>query len=165
VDKRLLSDWIAIIAIDIGAIGTTVWKYRIGDISPRLGLISGIIAVVGLSFIYLFGVGVRNRRLGLSTPGSLMLGGVGCGLLSCSGIWLMLGNEMSANDIMVTALSSKPISEIRPEEKALVVQFFRREIERDREYKQRILQRKSPEFPIFSNASFANPTIMQGEVE
>ena len=96
---RQLNDWILIVAINVGVLATAVWNYRNCGCTPRGGLVSGILSSVVLVAVLLLTIRVRNHRLGLPTPISLLIGAVVCSLLSCCGLWLMLGNEMSENDI------------------------------------------------------------------
>jgi hypothetical protein len=163
--KWQLFDWILLGLVCYWALDTPISGYRSGLWSPRVGLVSGFLTLAVGGTIALLTIRSRHHRLGLPTPRSLLIGAIAGGVLSAGGLWLMLGNEMSEKDLMMTALSSKPISEIQPEEKALVVQFLRKEIARDRDYKQIALQTKPPEFPLFSNGSFGNEAIMQREVD
>ncbi len=163
-DKRLRNDWILVVALNIGAFGTAVWKYRNGECAPHVALASGVLASVALTAVLLLTVRVRNRRMGRVTPRSFVIGSLVCSAITVNGLWLTLGNEMTGKDFMMTALSSKPISEIRPEEKALAVQFLRKWLKRNADYEQTLSQMKPLEPPIFSNRSFSSLTIMQQEL-
>ena len=164
-NKRLLNDWIAIAGVGILAVATPVWKYRAGDCAPRVALVSGLLSLSVIDAVLLLTIRARNRRRGLPLPRSLPMGAVVVGMLSAGGLWLMLGNEMSEKDLTMAALSSRPISEIRPEEKALVVQLLRKELKRNRDYQQMVSQIKPLDPPPFSNESFRSLTTMQQEVD
>ena len=164
-NRRLLNDWILIAGVGISALATPVWKYRAGDCTPRVALVSGLLTLLVLDATVLLTIRARNRRRGLPTARSLLIGAVVVGMLSAGGLWLMLGNEMSEKDLMMTTLSSKPIAEIRPGEKALVVQLFRKEFKRNRDYQQMVSQIKPLDPPLFSNASFRSLTTMQREID
>ena len=163
--KKWLFDWSLVALVSYWALDTPVSGYRSGLWSPRCDLVSGFLTlVVGGAIVFLV-IRSRYRDLGLPVPRSLLIGAVASGVLSAGGLWLMLGNEMSEKDFMMTALSSKPISEIQPEYKALVVELFRKELKRDRDYQQKSSQLKPLNPPLFSNESFRSLPIMQGEVE
>jgi hypothetical protein len=164
-NKRLLHDWIAIAGMAIVAFAVPVWKYRAGDCSPRVALVSGLLSLLVVYAVLLLTIRVRNRRLGLPSPRSLLIGAIFAGMLAAGGLWVTLANEMGEKDLMMTALSSKPISEIRPEEKALVVQLLRKELKRNRDYEHTVSQIKPLNPPLFSNESFRSVTTMQQEID
>ena len=164
-NKRLHYDWIAIAGMAVVASTVPVWKYRAGDCTPRVALVSGLFSLLVSYAVLLFAIRARNRRLGLPSQRSLLIGAVFAGMLAAGGLWLMLANEMGEKDLMMTALSSKPISEIRPEEKALFVQLLRKELKRNRDYEQTVSQSKPLNPPLFSNESFRSLTTMQQQIE
>jgi hypothetical protein len=164
-NTRLLNDWILVVGMNIVVFFVSVWKYRIGDAAPRVALVSGLSSLLILDALVLLIIRARNRRAGLPLAWSLVVGAIIGGMLSASALWLALANEMSVNDLMSTAHSSKPISEIRPEIKALAVQLLRRELESDKTSERIISQTKPLDPPLFSNKSFRSQAVMQQEVD
>ncbi len=164
-NTRLLNDWILVVGMNIVIFFVPVWKYRIGDAAPRVALISGLSSLLFLDAAVLLIIRARNRRAGFPLAWSLVVGAIIGGMISASALWLVLANEMTENDLMMTALSSKPIGEIRPEVKALVVQLLRRELERNKAYERIVSQNKPLDPPLFSNASFRSLAVMQQEVD
>ncbi len=84
-NEQLLNEWIL-------AAGTSIMVllYQSGStgavtVTPRVGLMSGLLSLVVVNAVVLLTIRARNQRMGLSTPRSLVLGAVTASVLSAGG--------------------------------------------------------------------------------
>ena len=79
---------------------------------------------------------------------------------SCT-LWAVLHHGLGGNELMDEVISSKPISEIRRERKAILVQLLRARLQTGQEYEAVASQMKPISPPLYSDESFENEDVIR----
>lgn len=154
-------DWLVIVGVNLTATLWLFWQHYKGQTTAETTLIAAPIVLVVLNSVMLRGIRAKNRRQQLDTPTSLIVTAI---LLACAAtgsLWAAFHGGLGGNELMNEVVSSKPLTAIRPERKAILVQLLRTRLQNSRDYDVAVLQIKPTPPPLYSAQSFENDTVMQ----
>ena len=154
-------DWLIVIGTNLSAACWLFWHAR-GEISGETTLIATPIVFVILNAVVLRSIRGKNRRLQLTTPTSLVVTAITLALVASAGLWGDLHRDLDFSQaILDEAVSSEPISDIKPESRAILVQLLRKRLQNSREYNADA-SRFTPITPaLYSAESFENENVIQ----
>jgi len=154
-------DWLIVIGTNLTAACWLFWHAR-GEISGETTLIATPIVFVILNAVVLRSIRGKNRRLQLTTPTSLVVTAITLALVASAGLWGDLHRDLDFSQaILDEAVSSEPISDIKPESRAILVQLLRKRLQNSREYNADA-SRFTPITPaLYSAESFENENVIQ----
>jgi hypothetical protein len=138
------------------------WQHTRGDASAKTTLIATPIVFAILNAVMLKSIRAKNRRLQLTTPTSLVVTAILLAVLASGCFWAALHRDLDFSQaILDEAVSSKPISTIKPESRAILVQLLRTRLQNSREYNA-AASRLRPITPVlYSAESFENENVIQ----
>jgi hypothetical protein len=142
-----------------------VWERRAGEVGITAALISGMIALALANIAVIIGVRARNKRQGQPASRGLAFGAVVLAVVSACVMAIGVFSVPAHNEFVDLAFSNTPLSEIRPERKALVVELIRRRAANSREYEAVAAQVKPLSPPLYSPESFANEYAIRNTVD
>jgi hypothetical protein len=143
-----------------------LWNWYSGEVSSTTAILTAVISAAVVNAVLIFGLRFKQRRLGNSPSQRLP---ATAAILAVTAVLLtMLGVEAIPvrNDYLGLALSDRPLTEIQPEQKRLVVELIRRRAANSREYDQVLAEAKAhPISPaLYTPESFANVDAMHNTV-
>lgn len=138
------------------------WQHARGNATTKTILIATPIAFGIPNAATLLGIRAKNRRLQLTTPTSLVVTAIILAVVACGCFWAALHRGLdSTQSILDEAVSSKPISAIKPQSRAILVQLLRARLENSREYNADAARFKPIEPALYSAESFENENVIQ----
>lgn len=138
------------------------WQHARGDASARTTLIATPVAFAVLNIVMLLSIRAKNRRLQLTTPISLVITAIILAVVASGCCWAALHQALDFSQaILDEAVSSKPISDIKPERRAILVQLLRTRLQNSREYHAAASQFKPITPALYSAKSFENESVIQ----
>jgi hypothetical protein len=153
---RKSKNWLLLVCIDAAVPVTIAWKRHTEEASATVAIVSGLVALAVLNAVALMTIRARNKRQGQSLPRSLIIGAIGLILLAALLICLSAFAVPAHNDYLELALSDKPLEDIHPAQRALVVELVRRRLANSRANNQMLADTKPISPPLFSLDSFAS---------
>ncbi len=137
------------------------WHAR-GEMSGETTLKATPIVFVILNAVVLWSIRAKNRRLQLATPPRLVTAAIILGLLGSCCLWADLHRDLDfSHEILNEAVSSMPISAIKPESRAILVQLLRTRLQNSREQTAAASQLKPITPALYSAESFENDNVIQ----
>jgi len=110
----------------------------------------------------LFSIRAKNPRLQLTTPTSLVVTAITLAVVASGCFWTALHQDLDFSQaILDEAASSKPISTIKPESRAILVQLLRTRLQNSREYNAAASRFKPITPALYSAESFENENVIQ----
>jgi hypothetical protein len=138
------------------------WQHARGDASAKTTLIATPIVFAILNAVMLLSIRAKNRRLQLTTPTSLVVTAALLAVVASGCFWTALHPDLDfSHAILDEAVSSKPISRIKPESRAVLVQLVRTSLQNSREYNAAASQFKPITPALYSAESFGNENVIQ----
>jgi hypothetical protein len=154
-------DWIVVVGVNAVTAGSLFWQHARGEASAKATIIAAPIVFLLLNAVMLRSIRAKSHRLQLTLPKSLVIVAALLAIGGSASFWAALHNEWDDNELVNEVLSSKPIAAIRPERKAIVVQFYRTRLQNSRAYEAAAQGLKPIAPPLYSTASFANESVIQ----
>jgi len=154
-------DWLVVVGVNLTATGWFFWQHYRGQTTAETTLIAAPIVFVILNSVMLRGIRAKNRRQQLDTPTSQIVTAILLASAATGSMWAALHEDLGGKELMNEVVSSKPLSAIRPERKAILVQLLRTRLQNSRDYDAAVLQIKPTQPPVYSAQSFENDKVMQ----
>jgi hypothetical protein len=151
--------------INLAIPAVIAWKLHTGEASTTVALLSGLISLVVLNGVAVGMILSRRKRMGQDTSRGFLIGTAG--IIVISGLFTAAAVHTipERNDYVELALSNTPLDQIRPEQKALVVELIRRRAADSRDYEQLNAQIKAISPALYSPDSFASEDIIRRVLE
>ena len=138
------------------------WQHARRDASAKTTLIATPIVFAILNAVMLFSIRAKNPRLQLTTPTSLVVTAITLAVVASGCFWTALHQDLDFSQaILDEAASSKPISTIKPESRAILVQLLRTRLQNSREYNAAASRFKPITPALYSAESFENENVIQ----
>jgi uncharacterized membrane protein len=138
------------------------WQQARGDANAKIILIATPITLAFLNAVVLWSIRAKNRRLQLTTPASLVVAAIILAVVASGCFWVALHRDLDfSNEILDEAVSSKPISAIKPESRAILVQLLRTRLQNSREHNADASRFKPVTPALYSAESFENKHVIQ----
>lgn len=156
---RRWQDWIIVLCLNI-SLPAMLAYLRLTESTGSAILLVFICCLVLINAVVLLSVRARSRRRGEAMTPRLMVGTVALGILSVlatAGIALLMPAPI---DPVKLAYSSTPLSEIRPEQKRLVVELLRQKEQNSQAYGRVAANTKPMNPPLYGVDSFANANVI-----
>jgi hypothetical protein len=154
-------DWLMVIVTNLTAAFWLFWHAR-GEMSGETTLKTTPIVFVILNAVVLWGIRAKNRRLQLTTPTRLVVTAIILALLGSGCLWVALHRDLDfSREILNEAVSSTPISAIKPESRAILVQLLRTRLQNSREQTAAASRIKPITPALYSAESFENENVIQ----
>lgn len=160
ISRRVL-DWWLLVCIDATVTGFIAWKHHFGEITPAVGLATGLICLAVGNVVFLTAIHARSKRLGESVSRRLLLVGVSLAVVAALILAGAIYLTPVRNEYLDLALSNTPLSQIHPQRKAILVQLLRRRQAISQEYQATVAQTKPISPALYSPASFASTSVIQ----
>jgi hypothetical protein len=110
----------------------------------------------------LLSIRAKNRRLQLTTPTNLVVAAITLAAVASGCFWAALHRDLDfSHEILDEAASSKPISAIKPERRAILVQLLRTRLQNSREYNADASRFKPITPALYSAESFEDENVIQ----
>jgi hypothetical protein len=158
---RNAKDWLVLVCLDAGVPITIAWKRHNGEASANVAVVSGLVSLVVVNAVLFTMLHARNKRQSQSVSPRLIIGAIGLMMLAASLTAISAYSVPAHNDYLELALSNTPLNEIRPEQKALVVELLRRQLANSRANDRLIAESTPISPPLYSETSFANEETIQ----
>jgi hypothetical protein len=158
---REAKDWLVLVCIDAGVPITIAWKRHTGEASATVAIVSGLVSLAVLNAILIVTIRARNKRQDQGVPRSLVIGAIGLMMLGALITSLSVFAVTAHNDYLELALSDKPLNDIHPAQRALVVELLRRRLANSRANNHLIADIKPISPPLFSPDSFASESTIR----
>jgi hypothetical protein len=162
--RRQRLDRILLVAVSPVCFLMPLWQYKSGAFTARVALAAGLVSAPVIYSVLLLSIRVRNRRNGIRTPLALLIAAVVLSVACDSALWLALRKDVSRNELVAQALSARPLSEIHPAQRALVVDLLRKTLQNSQNYEQVGSQIKPLQPPLYSAESFQGSGAIQSEL-
>jgi hypothetical protein len=163
--SRNALDLLLLACVNVTIPAVVTWNHHSGQASPTVALLSALLSLVVVNTVAVGTILSRRKRIGQDTSGGFLMGAAGLlvisGLLTAAGVYSI----SERNNYVELALSSIPLNEIHPEQKALVVEFLRRRAADSRDYEQLATQIKPISPALYSPDSFASEDIIRRVLE
>jgi hypothetical protein len=154
-------DWLIVIVTNLTAAFWLLWHAR-GEMSGETTLKSTPIVFVLLNAVVLWSIRTKNRRHQLTTPPSLVITAIISAVLASGCLWAVLHRDLDfSHEILSEAVSSTPITHIKPESRAILVQLLRTRLQNSREQAAAASRFKPITPALYSAESFANESVIQ----
>ena len=155
-------DWIIVIGVNLVTAFWLFWQHARGDASAKTTLIATPIVFVVLNAVMLLSIRAKNRRLQVTTPSSLIVTAILLAVVASGCFWTALHPDLDFSQaILDEAVSSKPLSTIKPESRAVLVQLLRTRLQNSREYNAAASHFKPITPALYSAESFGNENVIQ----
>jgi hypothetical protein len=163
--SRKSLDWVMLVTGDVTVPAVISWEHHAGEATSKVALLIGFFSLVILNVLILRAILSRRKRLGEGTSRGFVLGAVGLALLAglLTTVGLVLFPER--NEYVELAFSNVPLSEIHPEQKALVVEFARRRAANSKNYEQVAAQMMPISPALYSPDSFGGEAVIRSTSE
>ena len=158
---REAKDWLVLVCIDAAVPITIAWKRHTGETNTTVAIVSGLVSLVVLNAVFIVKIRARNKQQGQGVPRSLIIGAIGLMMLAALVTSLGAYAVPEHNDYVELALSDKPLNDIHPEQRALVVELLRRQLANSRANDRMIAEFKPIAPPLFSHDSFASESTIR----
>lgn len=150
-----------VIVTNVTAAFWLFWHGR-GEISGETTLKATPIVFLILNAVLLTSILAKNRRLQLTTPTRLVVTAVILALGASCCLWAALHKDLDfSHEILNEAVSSTPVSAIRPESRAILVQLLRTRLQNSREQTAAASRLKPITPALYSAESFENENVIQ----
>lgn len=155
-------DWLIVVGVNLSTAFWLFWQHVRSDVSVKTMLIATPIVFGLLNAVILLIIRAKNRRLQLTTPASLVVTGITLAVVASGCFWAVLHRDLDFSQaILDEAVSSRPISAIRPEKRAILVQLLRTRLQNSREYNASASRFKPITPALYSAESFENESVIQ----
>jgi hypothetical protein len=158
---RNAKDWLVLLCVDLGVPITIAWKRHSGEVSSAVAVVSGLVSLVVLNIVLFAMIHARNKRQAQGMPRRLIMGAIGLVTLAAMLTAISAYSVPENNDYIELALSDKPLNDIHPEQRALVVELLRRRLANSRANDHLIADSKPISPPLFSPDSFASESTIR----
>jgi hypothetical protein len=158
---RMAKDWLLLACVNLTVPIVVAWKRHSGDASAAVAVVSGLVSLAVLNTVFTALIRARDRRQGRASRHGLAVATVGLAIFSALVTSVFAFSTSAQNDYLQLALSSTPLGEIHPKQKALVVELIRRRAENSRAYERTIAEIKPISPPLYSADSFANQNVIR----
>ena len=159
--QRKLMDWLLVALGNLTVPVMLLWKLHNGSIESSVAKVSCWISLGLLTVALVLGFTKRNRSGRGSVSRRLLIGVFFIAILNALVTTSAIGAFEKENSYMKLTVSSKPLSEIYPERKRLVVEALRRTAANSRENSATAAHIKPISPPLYSADSFASIAIMK----
>jgi hypothetical protein len=163
--SRKTLDWIMLLCGDLTVPAVISWERHAGEATTTVALLIGFFSLVVLNVVIVRAILSHRKRLGEGTSRGFILGAVGLALLAGLLTSVGVSSFPERNEYVELALSNVPLSEIHPEQKALVVELARRRAANSKKYEQVAAQTKPISPPLYTPDSFASDTVIRAAIE
>jgi hypothetical protein len=157
-------DWLLVIVVNFSTAFWLFWQHARGGTSAETTIITTPIVFVITNVALFLGIRAKNRRKQLKTPATLIVTALLLALSASGFLWASLHQDLNGNDLLNEANSSTPISEIRPERNAILVQLIRTRLRNSREIVAAAKAMKPIAPPLYSSGSFANESVIRSVI-
>lgn len=155
-------DWLIVIGVNLMTAFWLFWQHARGDATAKTTLLTAPIVFAVLNAAVLLSIRAKNRRQQLTTPPSLVVTAIILALVASGCLWAALHRDLDFSQaILDEAVSSKPISAIKPESRAILVQLLRTRLQNSREYNAAASRFKPITPALYSAESFENENVIQ----
>jgi hypothetical protein len=155
-------DWLIVIGVNLMTTFWLFWQHARGDATAKTTLLTAPIVFAVLNAAVLFSIRAKNRRQQLITPPSLVVAAIILALVAIGCLWAALHGDLHfSHEILDEAVSSKPISAIQPESRAILVQLLRTRLQNSRDYDAAFSRLKPITPRIYSAESFENDNVIK----
>jgi hypothetical protein len=158
---RNAKDWLVLVCIDVGVPITIAWERHTGEVGATAAVTIGMVSLVVLNSVLIVVLNARNKRQGQGVPRGFILGAIGLMIFAASLTAISAYSVPEPNDYLKLALSDKPLKDIHPEQRALVVELLRRQLANSKANEQMVAETKPISPPLYSPESFANEDTMR----
>ena len=163
--SRKSLDWIMLVSSDATVPAVISWEHHTGKATSTVALLIGFFSLLVLNLVIIRAILSRRKRLGEDTSPGFVLGAIGlvllAGLLTAVGVF----SFPERNEYVELALSNVPLSEIHPQQKALVVELARRRAANSKNYEQVAAQMKPISPALYSPDSFGSEAVIRSTSE
>ena len=159
------NQWLVLLIVDITVPAMTACELYAGKATSKTALMSALFSIAALNAGMIVSVRDRNKTLGQATPRRLYVGAIGLAAISGLVSFVALRSIPERNEYLELALSNTPLDQIKPKQKAIVVELIRRNYEEGKAYRRAIAQQKPISPALYSPDSFANADIMRSVSE
>lgn len=155
-------DWLIVVGVNLTAAFWLFWQHDIGDASAKTTSIAAPITFTVLNAVMLLSIRAKNRRLQLTTPTSIVVAAITLAVVASGSFWAVLHRDLDfIHEILDEATSAKPISAIKPESRAILVQLLRTRLQNSREYNADASRFKPITPALYSAESFENENVIR----
>lgn len=161
--SRRKLEYLAVASINATAPAVILWKQYTGEISSTFAGLSAVVCLLFLNTVFLLAMRSKRRQQGLSLDRSLIGATAVLAVISALVTVIAANSIPVRNDYLGLALSGKPLNEIQPEQKRLVVELIRNRAAMSQEYDRSIAEaKKHPMSPaLYTPESFASVEVMR----
>jgi uncharacterized membrane protein YgdD (TMEM256/DUF423 family) len=155
-------DWLLFTCVAIGIPATAIFEVRSSDETKAVVLGSSLFCLLALNVYFAIQLHSRKKRAGKPISKLFWCGVLGMMVFS-GGITVWAGSYVSAhNSYLALTLSNKPLKEIYPKRKRLLVELMRNRLANSLENDKAIAEaRQHPIAPaLYSPESFANTVVI-----
>jgi hypothetical protein len=163
--SRKTLDWIMLVCSDVTVPAVISWEHHAGEATSTVAFLIGFFSLVVFNVVIVGAILSRRKRLGEGTSRGFILGAVGLALLAGLLTSVGVSSFPERNEYVELALSNVPLSEIHPEQKALVVELARRRAANSKKYEQVTAQTKPISPQLYTPDSFASDTVIRAAIE
>jgi hypothetical protein len=157
-------DWLLVIVGNLSTAFWLFWQHARGGTSAETTMITTPIVFVIVDVTVLLSIRAKNHSKQLKIPASLILTAVLLALTASGSLWASLRQDLYGNELLNEANSSKPISEIRPERNAILVQLLRARLRNSRETVAATKTMKPIAPALYSPGSFENESVIRSVI-
>lgn len=162
---RSIHPWLLLLVIDGTVPVVVAWKHYGGEATTAVALISAFLTLLILNAVIVLRLRSRKVTLGQETPRGFYLGAVCLAVISGVLTSVAVHSTPERNEYARLAFSNTSLDEIKPRQKALVVELIRRNASASKAEERAALQTK-PIFPeLYSPGSFANEKVIRSVSE
>lgn len=154
-------DWLLVVIVNLGAAFWLFWQHARGEATAETTLITTPVVFVVLNLALLLSIRAKNRRTQLTTPTSLIVTAALLALAASGSLWAVLREDLGGKELINEAVSSKPISAIKPERKAILVQLIRARLQNSHEEEAAASRMNPITARLYSAESYGNKTVIQ----
>lgn len=144
-----------VILVNITMQVIVIWRCYAGEINASVASISGLATAVFGNVALLVGFNIRRRREGQKIPRNIVVFGLLLGIAGTGGTAAGARLISTQDDFVQLARSTRPLDDIRPPQKRLVVQLLRRREHLSSDYARSAAAVKPISPPLYSPNSFA----------
>ena len=163
--SRKTLDWIMLVSGDVTVPVVISWEHHAGEATSKVALLIGFFSLVVLNVVIVRAILSRRKRSGEGSSRGFILAAVGLALLAELLTSVGVFSFPERSEYVELALSNVPLSEIHPEQKALVVEFVRRRAANSKNYEQAAAQIKPISPALYSPDSFGSKAVIRSTSE
>lgn len=164
--SRSQREYLLVVCINAAVPVMLLWKRYSGEVSWLVAVCSAAITLVLMNAIFVIATHSKQRTLGVSPNRATPVLAVTLAALALAVTAIGAKAIPIRNEYLGLALSDKPLSEIQPERKRLVVELFRRQLANSRENDRELADARAHPFTpnLYTPESFADVDAMHRTV-